>query len=186
MKSTLALRAISLCLAFVAAGAGTAYAQVPRAPSSDLPPGVVRQGNVITMQPIADTDEGFSPQPSFGGEHRPGLVRYLSAFDHDLYIRAFDAAARGDWTAARGLASQGHDPVANKIIEWRYLLDKTSGALFADISAFLKDNPDWPDRDALWARAENAMDPMMDPHAVVASETAPPSPGSGKCGSAKH
>jgi soluble lytic murein transglycosylase len=167
MSSTRASRAVPFCLALLAAGVGTTYAQTPAAPSSALPPGLIRQGNVIMMQPIADTDDGFSPQPSFGGEHRPGLVRYLSAFDHDLYTRVLDAAARGDWTVARGLASQGHDAIANKIIEWRYLLDKNSGALFADISTFLKDNPDWPDRDVLLARAENAIDPMMDPHAVV-------------------
>jgi len=168
MKSMRASRAIPFCLTLLIVGAAAATAQTPATPSSDLPPGLIRQGNVIMMQPIADADEGFSPQPSFGGEHRPGLVRYLSAFDHDLYTRALDAAARADWTGARGLAGQGHDPIANKIIEWRYLLDRNSGALFADITAFLKDNPDWPDRDVLLARAENTLDPMMEPHAVVA------------------
>ncbi len=162
-----ALHGISLSLVVLAVGTAAAFAQTPAGSSSDLPPGLIRQGNVITMQPIADSDDGFSAQ-SFGGERRPGLVRYLTAADHDLYARALDAAARGDWTGARGLASQGHDPIANKVIQWRYLLDRNSGALFADISTFLKDNPDWPDRDVLFARAENAMDAMMDPHGVVA------------------
>ena len=92
----------------------------------------------------------------------------LSAADHDLYEHAFDAADRGDWIAARGLADQGHDSSARLLIQWRYLLDKNSGATFADISEFLKNYPDWPNRDTLFARAERAMDPAMDPHAIVA------------------
>jgi soluble lytic murein transglycosylase len=149
----------------LAAGASAALAQAPA--TNDLPSGLIRQGNIIMMQPISSADEGTSVQ-SFGGELRPGLVRYLSASDHELYSRALDAAARGDWIGARGLASQGHDPIANKILEWRYLLDRNSGAQFAEISGFLKDNPDWPDRDVLFARAESAIDPAMDPHAIVA------------------
>ena len=42
-------------------------------------------------------------------------------------------------------------------MEWRRLLDKNSGASFADIDAFLKSNPDWPARDTLFARAETAL-----------------------------
>ena len=160
-----AFRIISFSLALLAAGASGALAQAPV--PSDLPSGLIRQGNVIMMQPISNSDEAASVQ-SFGGESRPGLVRYLSAGDRELYSRALDAAARGDWVGARGLAGQGRDPIASKIIEWRYLLDKNSGAQFAEISNFLKDNPDWPDRDVLFARAESAIDPAMDPHAIVA------------------
>lgn len=148
---------------------GPASAQTPSASGSTngLPPGLIRQGGVVMMQPIGDSDERF-PDTALGGERKSALVRYLSAADHDLYTRAFDAAARGDWTGARGLAAQGHDPIANKILGWRYLLDKNSGATFAEIANFLKDNPDWPNRDGLFARAESAIDPMMDAHAIVA------------------
>lgn len=145
-----------------------------------LPPGLIRQGNVIMMQPIFDSDEGISAQ-SLGGERRPGLLRYLSAADRELYTRALDLAARGDWTGARGLAGQGHDPIANKIIEWRFLLDKNSGASFENIAAFLKDNPDWPDREVLFARAEKAINPLADPHAIVGwFGDRPPTTGIGK------
>jgi soluble lytic murein transglycosylase len=131
-----------------------------------LPPGVVIKGGVMTMAPIADDagDRG----PAITAERRPGLVRVLSDSDRDLYLKAFGAADHGDWTAARGLADQGHDPIARRIIEWRYLLDKNSGASFGEISAFLRANPDWPARDTLFSRAEAAMDPNMEPHAVLA------------------
>jgi soluble lytic murein transglycosylase len=151
-----------MATAALAFGAAAAAGQ----PQNGLPPGVVLRGGVITMAPISDDagDRG----PAITAERRPGLVRYLSAADHDLYLKAFAAADHGDWIAARGLADQGHDPIARRLIEWRYLLDKNSGASFAEISAFVKANPDWPARDTLFSRAEAAMDPNMDAHAVLA------------------
>ncbi|MEJ0041331.1 MAG: hypothetical protein WDM81_03585 [Rhizomicrobium sp.] len=118
------------------------------------------------MQPIPDgsTDTGYTPDR----ERHPSPIHVLSAGDHDIYSRAFDAADRGDWTAARGLAQQGHDATATRLVTWRYLLDKTSGASFSDIDGFAKNNPDWPLRDTLLARAEAAMDPAMAPQAVIA------------------
>jgi len=162
-----ALRTVVMALGALTIGAASmAQSSLGQDMSNGLPPGLIRQGNVIMMQPVADSDE-TAPAQSFG-VRKAGLIRFLSPVDHDVYARAFDAAARGNWPAARMLADQGHDPVAGKIIEWRYLLDKSSGAPFAEISEFLKNNPDWPDRDTLFARAENAIDPSMEPHAIVA------------------
>jgi peptidoglycan lytic transglycosylase len=157
-------------LAAAAAGIAVAAwgqtAAVPaRGSSSGLPPGLIRQNGVIMMQPIQDTGPSG---PSFGGERREGLVHILSASDHAIFEQAFDAAARGDWTGAQGLAASGQDPAAKKLVEWRYLMDRSSGATFAQIAQFLHDNPDWPDQDVLIARAEAAIDPTMDPHAVIA------------------
>ncbi|MGZ6022370.1 MAG: lytic transglycosylase domain-containing protein [Rhizomicrobium sp.] len=137
-----------------------AYAQ------TTLPSGLTQLGNVIIIQPIPDrsTDNGLT----IDHERRPSAVRVLSAADHDLYSRAFDAADRGDWTAARGLAGQGHDAMASRLIQWRYVLDKNSGAAFSAIDGFFRNNPDWPLRDTLLARAEVALDPNMTPAAVVA------------------
>jgi soluble lytic murein transglycosylase len=151
----LAAAALGVCAA--------ALAQVPA--GRPLPSGLTQQGGVIMMQPIQDSEQNG---PTFSSERRVGLVHILSASDHDLFERAFDAADRGDWTAAKGLADQGHDPTAQRLIQFRYLLDKNSGASFGEISAFLKDTPDWPSRDTLFARAEAAMDTAMDPHAVLA------------------
>jgi soluble lytic murein transglycosylase len=118
------------------------------------------------MQPV---DSGAADAgPTFNGEHHEGVLHVLSAADHALYERAFDAADSGDWTGAKGLADQGHDPAARRLIQWRYVLDQNSGASFAEIDQFIKNNPDWPARDTLLARAEEAMDPTMDPHAVIA------------------
>lgn len=137
-----------------------AYGQAP------LPSGLTLSNGVIMMQPITDqfSDSGFSPDR----ERRPSPVHVLSATDHDIYTRAFDAADRGDWTAARGLASQGHDAMASRLIQWRYVLDKNSGATFADVDGFARNNPDWPLRDTIVSRAEAAIDPNMTPSAVIA------------------
>ncbi|MGC9954577.1 MAG: lytic transglycosylase domain-containing protein [Rhizomicrobium sp.] len=134
---------------------------------TSLPEGLQQQGGVIMMQPIQDSDQPNDSQPAGPIEHRAGTSHVLGAADHDLYTRAFEAADRGDWTTARGLAGQGHDAMASRLVQWRYLLDKNSGASFAEIDAFLA-NPDWPLRDTLYARAEAALDPATSPAAVIA------------------
>ncbi|MDE2135603.1 MAG: lytic transglycosylase domain-containing protein [Alphaproteobacteria bacterium] len=134
----------------------------------NLPEGLQRQGGVIMMQPIPDSDQPSDAQPAGPIEHQEGASHVLSAADHDLYAKAFEAADRGDWPAARGLAGQGHDAMATRLVQWRYLLDKNSGASFADIDAFLKANPSWPLRTTLVVRAEEALDPATPPAAVIA------------------
>lgn len=155
--------------------AGSALAQtspqpVPQPPTGvvrPLPSGVVQQGNVIMMAPVDSSDGGDSGS-TISNERRASVGRFLSAGDHDLYTRAMEAADRGDWIGAQGLASQGHDPIAQRIVTWRYLMDQNSGASFAQIDSFLKANLIWPGRATLFIRAEAAMDPTMTPSAIVA------------------
>lgn len=131
-----------------------------------LPPGITRNGDVVMMQPIPD---GASERGEGGldGPH-PSSLRVLSAADHDLYVRAFEAAGKNDWANARSLAAQGQSALARRLVEWRYALDKNSGASFAEIDAVLKDTAAWPQGGTLHARAENAMDPAMPPAEVIA------------------
>ncbi|MBU6297495.1 MAG: lytic transglycosylase domain-containing protein [Alphaproteobacteria bacterium] len=140
-----------------------AQAQTP-----PLPEGLTQQGGVIMMQPIADSDRPSDAEPAGPIEHREGTSHVLSPADHELYTKAFDAADRGDWQMARRLASQGHDAMASRLVQWRYLLDRNSGVSFAEIDTFLKANPDWPLRSTLQVRAEQAVDPATSPAAVIA------------------
>jgi soluble lytic murein transglycosylase len=160
-------RAMMLGAGLALAGAGAASAQIPAVPpdSHPLPPGLTQQNGTIMMAPIYD--DGSPPEPVEGFEYKPSKIPELSASDHQLYTRALDATRRGDWIAARGLAAQGHNDAARKLIEWRYLLDKNSGATFSEIDDFLKANPDWPGQDTLFARAEKAMPGTMAPTAVL-------------------
>lgn len=154
---------LGIGLALTGAGAVCAQPAVP-ADSHPLPQGLSEKNGVIMMEPIYD---GAPPEPVEGFEYKPSKIPELTKADHDIYTRALEATRRGDWTAARGLAAQGHSPAARKLVEWRYLLDKNSGAPFSEIDAFLKDNPDWPGRDTLFARAEKAMPDTMPPSEVL-------------------
>jgi len=149
----------ALLLALILTGAALA---------EPLAPGVERQGDVITMRPVGD--EAAPPASSEDTEagRRPGTSRALSASDHDLFARAFDAADRGDWPQALALAAKGNSAMARMLVQWRYFQDKNAHAPFAEIDAFLKNNPDWPHRATITARAEEAMDPAMPPPAAIA------------------
>ncbi len=131
-----------------------------------LPPGVVRQGNIITMQPVGDSDNSV-PQDT-EAERTPGTERVLTPADHDIFARAFDAADRGNWPEALALANSGQNAIAKRLVQWRYLQDKNARAPFADIDSFLKANPDWPRRGILLVRAEENMDPAMAPASEIA------------------
>jgi len=164
----LLLSGVALLLGAAAAVGAVAFAEpstnAPPGVNMTLPSGLLQKNNTIMMAPIADSNPGVS----IGAERRPGLVRVLTLADRNLYLRAFEAAERRDWSTARALAAQGSDPVGRRLIEWRYLLDGGSGASFTEIFAFLYANPDWPNRDTLFARAEGMMDPHAPPQTVHA------------------
>src|SRR5690348_7302120 len=117
----------------------------------------------ITPLPDLSTSDGLKPDK----ERRPSPVHALSAADHDLLGRAFDAADRGDWIGAKRLADNTRGDIGKRLISWRYVMDKNSGASFGEIDAFLRANPGWPMRDTIVARAEVAMDPTAAPAAIV-------------------
>jgi soluble lytic murein transglycosylase len=120
---------------------------------------------------------GAAPRTD-GIDIRPSRLHVLSPAGHDLFARAFDAADHGDWVAARNLASQGAAAgssdrmaaTARRLLEWRYALDRDSGASFAEIDAVMRDlaagKAGWPLAGTLQARAEQAMPGPADPGAL--------------------
>jgi soluble lytic murein transglycosylase len=86
--------------------------------------------------------------------------------EHELLQQAFAATGR-NWNRARLLAAQAGNPIGKLIIEWRYVLEETSGANFETINAFLNEHPGWPRHDALMIRAEKSMPAVLDPRDVV-------------------
>jgi soluble lytic murein transglycosylase len=154
------VRAFLLLTAFAAAAA---MAQTPPA----VPPGTpVRSSDGVAAQPIADTQDALAGP-------RPSKIRVLAAADRDLFVRAFEAAGRGDWKTARSLAAQGQNATARRLLEWRYALDKNSGATFDEIDAVIKDTMSatsagtWPLRGTLQARAEAQIAPDMPASSIV-------------------
>jgi soluble lytic murein transglycosylase len=97
---------------------------------------------------------------------RPSPLRVLSAADHDIFARAYEAAGRGDWVGARALAAQGSNPVARQLLEWDYA--RQGNASFDEIDAVLKSNTDWPGRGTLHARAEQALPQEMGESEIIA------------------
>jgi len=150
------------------ASVGVQTQSVRSAATNPLPPGLIRQGGVVMMQPIADSDERYSAPTDFGGERGTALFHFLGSADRALLNRAVDEAQRENWPAARSVAAQVSDPAARLVIEWAYLRDRNSGAPFAEIAQFLKDHPDWPGRETLLARGEEMIGYVSDPHAVIA------------------
>jgi len=97
---------------------------------------------------------------------RPSNVHVLSAADHDLFLRAWQAAEHGDWTGARNLAAQGANPVARQLLEWRYA--REGAASFPEIDAVLKSSTGWPGRGLLYARAEQSLPLTMGGSEIIA------------------
>jgi soluble lytic murein transglycosylase len=140
------LKHIGIALAALLAGGG-ALASRAQAPA-------VRGAAV--MQPVPDATTT-----------RPANIHILSAADHDIFIRAFAAAARSDWVNAMALGNQGQDTVARQLLQWRYALDRNSGAKFADVDAALKMAAGWPLRNTLYTRAEADITPDMAPSQII-------------------
>lgn len=131
----------------------------PAAQTPAAAPGAPSMPGVIMMSPIPDKP----PMPVA----RPAIASTLAnAADRAFLSQAFAAASR-DWNRARLLAAQAGDPVGRLIIEWRYVLDETSGANFETIDAFRNEHPNWPRRDAQTIRAEKAMPDDMEPSEVI-------------------
>src|SRR5580704_7435820 len=138
------LKHIGIALAALVAGGAVAAGQTQ---TPAVPPGAA-----LVMQPVPD---------AAAGAVRPSSLHILSAADHDLFTRAFAAAAKSDWVTAIALGNQGQDSVARQLLQWRYTLDRDSGAKFSDIDAALKMATGWPLRGSLYARAEAAITPDM-------------------------
>lgn len=98
---------------------------------------------------------------------RAGNLHVLSAADHDIFIRAFALAAKSDWAGAMALGNQGQDTTARQLLQWKYALDRDSGAQFADVDDALKMASGWPLHGTLYVRAEADITPDMTPAKIL-------------------
>jgi soluble lytic murein transglycosylase len=71
--------------------------------------------------------------------------------------KALTAANKRDWGQAYATAGQSGDPVLRKLVAWADYATPGTKASFADISAFLKTNPNWPGQAIMRRNAEEAM-----------------------------
>jgi len=86
----------------------------------------------------------------------PAKADLLSAEDEQLYRQAFDAihSDHFDWAQA---TANAQDKLLAKVLQWQVYTQANSGASFADITAFIRANPTWPQIATLQRRAEESL-----------------------------
>jgi soluble lytic murein transglycosylase len=92
----------------------------------------------------------------------------LSEAERQRYASAMALLQDGDPERGLALAAQGSHPLADKIISWLDLGRRDSEATFAEISAFIQTNPDWPGLFGLYRNAEPQLPESLSPAEVLA------------------
>ena len=98
----------------------------------------------------------------------------LSEPDRQAYRAAFQAVRNNDWSGAQNRANQAKDPILAKAVRFLDLTRANSGNRFADITAFIIQNPDWPSQALLRQRAEEAIATVGDEELTLWFERFPP------------
>ncbi len=97
----------------------------------------------------------------------PARADLLSPHDQAVYHLAFEAAHQERFDLARAEARKGTSPLLGKVLAWMEYVSPQSGATFADITAFIRANPGWPDIPVLMRRAEEAITVATPDQAVL-------------------
>ena len=92
----------------------------------------------------------------------------ISANDQAILAAAIKAGEQKNWADLFALAQRAQDPTVAAVVRWRYLIDRASGASFADISSFMESHPNWPNADTTQRNAERAMPVDMPAAQVIA------------------
>ena len=81
----------------------------------------------------------------------------LTETDRDLGRQAMREAAAGRFEKARDLAAHAKEPLVGRLVQWLWLQNANSGAPFEQIAQFIETAPDWPSREAMLRRADEAI-----------------------------
>lgn len=95
-------------------------------------------------------DNLLLPAPAFA----TGLI---SEEDRKHYYAAFKSLKNRKWRKALNQAEKAKYALPAKYIRWTWLRRYKGGASFDEITSFMIDNPDWPYRQTLMRRAEEAL-----------------------------
>ncbi|MGD9537887.1 MAG: lytic transglycosylase domain-containing protein [Alphaproteobacteria bacterium] len=97
---------------------------------------------------------GLAAPPAWAAE----LLPPPTSKDEFAILRdALNAAARDDHVRAQRIAAQADDPLPLKIVRWLDYRRAETVASFEAISAFILENPEWPELGRLQASAEQAL-----------------------------
>lgn len=117
------------------------------------------QPNVASLPAGAAEPPAAAPAPLAART----LPSALTAAQRERLRLAFAAAREGRWTDAQAAAAG--QPLAAKVLRWHELV--RAGAGFEAIAEFLERNPEWPLRETLMRRAEDATSPLADDARVI-------------------
>ncbi|WP_404326566.1 lytic transglycosylase domain-containing protein [Aerophototrophica crusticola] len=84
----------------------------------------------------------------------------LSAADVQTYRQAFKAADGGKMEEARQIARRAREDLPDKVLRWIELTRPDTTASWEELTAFMRDNPAWPNQNALRRNAEAKMPDM--------------------------
>jgi soluble lytic murein transglycosylase len=104
----------------------------------------------------------------------------LSDADRAAGIAAIKAARTGDWPQAYAAAGRSGSPLPTKIVRWLDYTRSSATGRFADISAFITQNTDWPSQKTLRKQTEVALQGESDDAAAGWLKKYPPVSGVGK------
>jgi len=97
---------------------------------------------------------------------QPAAASSLSAQDLAIYKQAFKAADDDRHDEALRIAAQAKERLPAKLIRWMKL-GAPMGGTFAEITAFIRENPDWPNQNVLRRAAEAALSDNEDERTII-------------------
>jgi soluble lytic murein transglycosylase len=104
----------------------------------------------------------------------------LTDADRAAAVAAIAAARAGQWAQAYAAAGRSASPLPATIVRWLDFTRSDVTGRFADVSAFIEQNPRWPAQKVLRRRAEQALASESDDIAAAWLKRFPPVSGLGK------
>jgi soluble lytic murein transglycosylase len=122
-------------------------------PSPELASTSAANAPLPSVKPRRGTPPAKPEQTKLPAQHE-----ILSPADREIGRKALQEAAAYRFDAARRIAATAREPMIAQLVRWLWLQTANSGASFDEITTFIDTKPDWPAREALLRRAEEAMD----------------------------
>ncbi|MFN4164192.1 MAG: lytic transglycosylase domain-containing protein [Ferrovibrio sp.] len=166
-----------LVLAWITPWAAPAAA---RQPTPETKPSVELASASVTAPLPASKPRRGTPPARPEQTYLPAQQALLSAADREVGRKAMEEAKAGRFEAARRIAAAARDPLIPQLVRWLWLQNTNSGASFEEIASFIDSKPDWPAREALLRRAEEAMNGSTGDGRIIAwFDAHPPETGLG-------
>lgn len=113
--------------------------------------------SIATSKPANEIPTPASKPVNIQLPTSPFTTGLLSNKDRQYYIESFKYLSKFQWQKALETADKAVYKLPAKFIRWSWLRAYKGGASFEDISNFVIDNPDWPYRETMMRRAEEAL-----------------------------